>query len=163
MKVTAFWQQQNTFLPFCFILDSSTVLSLTSVKCDPIATPFKLTFLCAYPQFGFTEWLIWMRKYLQVHLARHEIFHSFWKLVKRQLLPHTVLSIPQRTALYFQNRILGCCFLSSVTPLAFWPDVIWPALRQTYLWVLGSGCISQFGTAIIKAKNICWVLTMYQE
>ena len=60
--------------------------------------------------------LIWMRKYLQAHLARHKIFHSFRKLMKRQLLPHTFLSITQRTALYFLSRILGYCLSSSAAP-----------------------------------------------
>lgn len=103
-----------------------------------------------------------MRKYLQGHLARLEIFHSFWKTNEKAIIASRC-SISQRTAFLVpeQNPLLLSFILSH--SLTSFPNVIWPTLRQTYLWVQWSGCISRWEQPSYKHENICWVFTVYQE
>lgn len=103
-----------------------------------------------------------MRKYLQGHLARFEIFHSFLKTNEKAIIA-PCCSVSQRTAFLVpkQNPLL-LSFIFTHFQISF-PNVILPTLRQTYLWVQWNGCISQWKQPLYKYENICWVFTMYQE
>ena len=164
------WKGTNCFpsilfyfgLTHCTFLDSflSSPYKLSTNKCDLHTIPFKLTSFSAHP----TIWFLWEGN-LNEEISTSP-FGKTW-------------DFPFFLKTNEKAIIASCCFTKNCSPLpeqkpwllpfilshslASWLDVIWPTLRQTYLWVWGSECIFPLATVIVQLENTCWVCTMYQE